>query len=80
MEIKRFGSFLNEMKKQYGEDYSLRDINPGDRVTYMGTKYYVVDSNEVVLELSKNENTKQGEKGNFFVNRNMFKKNGAIPD
>ena len=39
-----------------------------------------IDSNEVVLELSKNDQAKVGEKGNFFVNRNMFKQNGAIPE
>lgn len=80
MEIKRFGKFLNEMKKSYGEDFSLRDVEKGQQVTYMGTRYYVIDSNEVVLELSKNKDSKIGEKGNFFVNRNMFKRNGAIPD
>lgn len=80
MEIKRFGKFLNEMKKSYGEDFSLRDISKGEEVTYMGTKYHVIDSNEVVLELSKNKDSKPGEKGNFFVNRNMFKRNGAISD
>jgi hypothetical protein len=80
MEIKKIGKFLNEMKKSYGEDFSLRDIEKGQVVTYMGTRYYVIDSNEVVLELSKNEDAKIGEKGNFFVNRNMFKRNGAIPD
>lgn len=80
MEIKKIGKFLNEMKKSYGEDFSLRDIKKGQVVTYMGTRYYVIDSNEVVLELSKNEDAKIGEKGNFFVNRNMFKRNGAIPD
>jgi len=80
MEIKKIGKFLSEMKKSYGEDFSLRDIEKGQIVTYMGTRYYVIDSNEVVLELSKNEDAKIGEKGNFFVNRNMFKRNGAIPD
>ena len=80
MEIKKIGKFLNEMKKSYGEDFSLRDIEKGQVVTYMGTRYYVIDSNEVVLELSKNEDAKIGEKGNLFVNRNMFKRNGAIPD
>jgi hypothetical protein len=80
MEIKKIGKFLNEMKKSYGEDFSLRDIEKGQVVTYMGTRYHVIDSNEVVLELSKNEDAKIGEKGNFFVNRNMFKRNGAIPD
>jgi hypothetical protein len=80
MEIKKIGKFLSEMKKSYGEDFSLRDIEKGQVVTYMGTRYYVIDSNEVVLELSKNEDAKIGEKGNFFVNRNMFKRNGAIPD
>ena len=33
MEIKRFGAFLNEMKKAYGEDFSLRDIKAGDVLT-----------------------------------------------
>jgi hypothetical protein len=80
MAIKKIGKFLSEMKKSYGEDFSLRDIEKGQVVTYMGTRYYVIDSNEVVLELSKNEDAKIGEKGNFFVNRNMFKRNGAIPD
>jgi len=80
MEIKKIGKFLSEMKKSYGEDFSLRDIEKGQIVTYMGTRYYVIDSNEVVLELSKNGDAKIGEKGNFFVNRNMFKRNGAIPD
>jgi hypothetical protein len=80
MEIKKFNKFLNEMKKSYGEDFSLRDVEKGQIVTYTGTRYYVIDSNEVVLELSKNKDAKIGEKSNFFVNRNMFKRNGAIPD
>ena len=80
MKIKRFGKFLNEMKKSYGEDFTLRDIEKGQLVTYMGTKYHVIDANEVVLELSKNKEAKPGDKGNFFVNRNMFKQNGAIPE
>ena len=36
MEIKRFGAFLNEMKKAYGEDFSLRDIKAGDKVRAIG--------------------------------------------
>jgi hypothetical protein len=79
MKIKRFGYFLNEMKKGYGDDFSLRDINPGEVVTYMGTRYHVIDSNEVILELSKDKDAKKGDKGNFLVNRGMFKQNGSIP-
>lgn len=80
MEIKRFGKFLFEMKKAYGEDYSLRAINPGDKVKYMGSNYYVITSNEVVLELSKNMESNPGERGNFLVNRSMFRERGAISD
>ena len=80
MEIKKFDRFITEMKKYYGEDYSLRDIKPGDQVKYDGTNYHVVDSNEVVLELSKNKDSNPGDRGNFFVNRNMFKERGAISD
>ncbi len=79
-EMKRFYDFLNEMKKGYGDDFSLRDIKKGEIVTYMGTRYHVVDSNEVVLELSKDKEAKPGEKKNLLVNRNMFRQNGAIPD
>jgi hypothetical protein len=44
------------------------------------SKYYVIDANEVVLELSKEKIAKVGDKSNFFVNRNMFKQWGAIAD
>lgn len=80
MEIKRFYTFLNEMKKAYGDDFSLRDIEPGQTVTYMGTRYHVIKSNEVVLELSKDKDSKEGDRKNLLVNRAMFKQNGAISD
>lgn len=80
MEIKRFYQFLNEMKKPYGEDYSLRDIQKGDIVAYRGTRYFVIDSNEVMLELSKDKDAEAGNRKNLLVNRNMFKEYGAIPD
>lgn len=80
MEIKKFGQFLTEMKKAYGQDYSLRDVKPGDQVKYAGTNYHVIDSNEVVLELSKDKNSNPGDRSNFFVNRSMFREKGAIAD
>jgi hypothetical protein len=80
MKIKRFGKFLNEMQKSLGDDFSLRDVKPGQEVKYQGSKYYVIDANEVVLELSKEKSAKVRDKGNFFVNRNMFKQWGAIAD
>lgn len=80
MKIKRFYPFLNEMKKEYGDDFSLRDIDPGKIVTYSGTRYYVIKSNEVVLELSKDKDSKEGDKENILVNRAMFKQNGAISE
>ena len=78
MKIKRFQKFLNENKDSLGDNFSLRNIKKGTEVTYQGTKYYVIDSNEVVLELSKNKESKKGEKENFLVNRNMFRENGTI--
>ena len=80
MKMKRFGKFLNEMKKSLGDDFSLRDIEPGQEVKYQGSKYYVIDANEIVLELSKEKSAKVGDRSNFFVNRNMFKQWGAIAD
>ena len=78
MKIHKFKSFLNEMKKSYGDDFSLKDIKPGQEVIYQGTKYYVITSNEVVLELNKNKDAKTLGEGYFYVNRNMFKTHGAI--
>ena len=80
MQIRKFKTFLNEMKKHPGDDYSLRDINPGDEVSYQGSKYYVIDSNEVVLVLNKEPNASTDDRKNFLVNRNMFKQFGAIKD
>jgi hypothetical protein len=80
MEIKRFYDFLNEMRKGYGEDFSLRDVKKGEIVAFRGTRYFVIDSNEVILELSKDKDASQGDRKNILANRSMFREYGAIPD
>lgn len=68
------------MKKTYGEEYDLTQIQKGEVVIYRGSRYFVIDSNYVVLELSKNEDSKPGDRSNKFVNKSMFNTGGAIPD
>lgn len=80
MEIKKFDKFLNEMEKSYGQDYSLRDVKIGQIVAYRGSRYFVIDANEVVLELSKNKDAAPGDRNNVLANRSMFREYGAIPD
>lgn len=80
MEIKKFDKFLNEMEKSYGQDYSLRDVKRGQIVAFRGSRYFVIDSNEVVLELSKDRDAMPGDRNNVLANRSMFREYGAIPD
>jgi hypothetical protein len=80
MEIKRFKAFLNEMKKGYGQDYSLEDVTKGEIVAYRGTRYFVIDSNEYMLELSKDKDAVPGDRKNLLANKSMFREYGAIPD
>lgn len=80
MEIKKFDKFLNEMEKSYGQDYSLRDVKIGQIVAFRGSRYFVIDANEVVLELSKDKDAMPGDRNNVLANRSMFREYGAIPD
>ena len=80
MEIKKFDKFLNEMEKSYGQDYSLRDVKIGQIVAFRGSRYFVIDANEVVLELSKDKDAIPGDRNNVLANRSMFREYGAIPD
>jgi hypothetical protein len=78
MSIKKYSDFITEMRREYKPILSLELIEPGTAVTYSGAKYYVIDSNEFTLELSKNKEALPGDRKNFLVNKNMFHEVGGI--
>jgi hypothetical protein len=72
--IKNFRSFINEANQQY----TLGDIKPGSVVRYDGSPYYVITSDDFVLELSKYPDSEPGSRKNLFVNAVMFRERGLI--
>lgn len=76
MKLKRFGNFLNESRGIT----SLSQLTPGTLVHYDGSPYYVISSDDYILELSKDPESLKGDKGNFLVNFNMFLEKGFIGD
>lgn len=53
--------------KKYGEPFKLMDLSPGDKITYMGSRYEVIESNEyfVVIKSERDGNTTK-------LNQSMF--------
>jgi hypothetical protein len=71
--IKTFESYsTNGMEldlpiKEYGKPFKLTDLTPGDKITYAGEKYEVLDSNEYFTQI---RSEKTGNTTN--LNQNMF--------
>ena len=76
--MKSYTEFLNELKKEQGQDYDFADINVGDKVAYSGTRYYVIYVDEYIMELSKDPEAIPNSPENLLVNRNMFAQQGII--
>jgi hypothetical protein len=81
MSIKKFNQFVSEGWINWKEPrpvFKLELIPPGTQVTYSGLRYYVVDSNEFTMELSREKDALPGDRKNFLVNKNMFSQMGGI--
>lgn len=72
--IKKFKHFLNEEQERSG----LSSIRPGSIVRYDGTAYYVIYSDDFILELSKDPDAIPGDRNNLLVNAAMFSEKGFI--
>lgn len=60
--------------KNFGEEYPIQNLKPGQKIVYAAGTYYVLSVDEVIINLSK---TPDGPK-EFTVNQQMFNEKGAI--
>lgn len=68
-----YDSWIKE-SKHYGGHYAIKDLTPGQKVTYSGTPCEVVESGQFIAKLKMIDNPEK----EFKVNQSMFNQKGFI--
>lgn len=75
---KRF-NLLENIKKGYGTQCDIKNINIGDEIFYTGTKYFIIDKSDVSISIAKDKNEKDP-KNIRMINQAQFDEKCAIPE
>lgn len=78
--IKKYFNFISENLedspiKKYGERFPLKFLSVGDKITYMGAPYEVVEAGDYAISVKPMEGS---DSKTFLINQNMFDQKGFI--